>query len=518
MRLAYSFSTFNRIGVGSDGRVQCFINNEFVNCKPDTQTIGDYVTNPATQEILATTPNTSIIQINHAIQAAANAFPQWRHLPISKRARYLFKLDEVIRRDMDEIAHILTEEQGKTLTDARGDISRGLDVVENMISAPNVLKGSTCSNVVSGLDVSSYREPLGVCVGITPFNFPAMIGLWIWPTAIVAGNTFIWKPSPKVPLTAMKLGQVCRDIGLPPGVLNIVHGQEEAVKHLCSHRDVEAISFVGGNVAGRAIYEMAGKHGKRAQCNMGAKNHAVVLEDVDPEKSLTAVCNAAFGAAGQRCMALAVVILVGKASQWESKLVQISKKFRVGSGIDPKSDLGPMITSSAKDKAMKLCRDSVENFGAKFLVDGTNVKVDGYPNGNFLAPTILTDITTETPAYKIELFAPTLCVIKVSTLDEAIKIVNSNPYGNGCALFTQNGAAARRFVSEVQVGQIGINLPVPVPPPMFSFTGWKESFAGDLNVGGTNGLLFFTKTKNILGRWDESQSTNQICGDFQRLR
>jgi malonate-semialdehyde dehydrogenase (acetylating)/methylmalonate-semialdehyde dehydrogenase len=419
---------------------------------------------------------------------------------VSNRIRVMLKSQQLIRENTKKIAEILTAEQGKTLADAEGDIFRGLEVVEHSCSMGTLLQGQTNENVGSHIDLYTYRQPLGVCAGIAPFNFPAMIPLWMFPMANTAGNTFLMKPSERVPMTMMKLAELALEAGLPSGVLNIIHGGKDAVNFVCDAPEIRAISFVGGNAAGHHIHARGTANGKRVQANLGAKNHGVIMPDADKEHALNSLIGSSMGASGQRCMALSTAVFVGDAKQWIDELPARCAKLRMGPG-KTNPDLGPMITPEAKNRALRILRES-ESQGCKIVLDGRNAAVDGHPNGNWFGPTIISNVTTESACYKEEIFAPTLVVMTAETLDEAIALINRNPYGNGTAIFTSSGAAARKFQHEVDVGQVGINVPIPVPLPFVSFTGSRGSIRGDLHSYGPQAVLFYTQTKTITSNWN----------------
>lgn len=377
----------------------------------------------------------------------------------------------------------MTEEQGKTLADAEGDVFRGLQVVEHACSVTSLQLGETLPSIARDMDTISYRLPLGVCAGITPFNFPAMIPLWMFPLAIVCGNTYVVKPSERDPGACMMLMELLEPAGVPPGVVNVIHGQHESVNFICDNPHIKAISFVGSDQAGRYIYERGSKSGKRVQSNMGAKNHGVVMPDANKEHTLNQLVGAAFGAAGQRCMALTTTVFVGESKEWIPELIERAKKLKVNAGHIPDADLGPVISPQAKERIHNLVESGVKQ-GAKVLLDGRGIKVPGFEKGNFIGPTILSDVTPNMECYKEEIFGPVLLTMTADTLDDAVNIINSNPYGNGTAVFTTNGATARKFTEQIDVGQVGINVPIPVPLPMFSFTGSRGSFLGDTNFYG----------------------------------
>ncbi|XP_021862462.1 methylmalonate-semialdehyde dehydrogenase [acylating], mitochondrial [Spinacia oleracea] len=463
------------------------------------------VLNPATQEVVSRVPLTTKEEFKAAVSAAKQAFPSWRNTPVTTRQRVMFKLQELIRRDMDKLALNITTEQGKTLKDAQGDVFRGLEVVEHVCGMGTLQMGEFVSNVSHGIDTYSVREPLGVCAGICPFNFPAMIPLWMFPVAITSGNTFILKPSEKDPGASVMLAELAMEAGLPDGVLNIVHGTNDIVNAICDDDEIRAISFVGSNNAGMHIYSRGSANGKRVQSNMGAKNHAIVMPDANIDATANALIAAGFGAAGQRCMALSTVVFVGDLKTWENKLAERAKALKVNSGTAPDADLGPVISKQAKERICNLIQSGVES-GGRLVLDGRNIVVPGYENGNFVGPTILSDVTPDMDCYKEEIFGPVLLCMQADSLEEAINIVNKNKYGNGASIFTSSGAAARKFQTEIEAGQVGINVPIPVPLPFFSFTGSKASFAGDLNFYGKAGVQFYTQLKTVTQQWKDLPS------------
>ncbi|HXS52919.1 MAG TPA: CoA-acylating methylmalonate-semialdehyde dehydrogenase [Usitatibacter sp.] len=458
------------------------------------------VVNPATQEVLARVPMCGPDEVDRAVKSAAAALKTWRNTPIAARARIMLKLQEIIRRDMKKIAAVLTNEQGKTLPDAEGDVFRGLEVVEHACSIGTLTLGEYAENVAGNVDTYFIRQPVGVCAGITPFNFPAMIPLWMFPMAIVCGNTFVLKPSEQDPMSTMVLAQLALEAGIPPGVLNVVHGGKDAVDALCTHPEVKAVSFVGSCAVGEHVYKLASQHGKRAQSMMGAKNHAVLMPDANKEQTLNSLVGAGFGAAGQRCMAVSVGVLVGEAKSWIPDIVAKAKTLKVSVGTEKGADLGPLISKQAKTRVEGLIEQGVRE-GAKLELDGRGLKVPGYPDGNFVGPTVFSNVKPAHKIYTTEIFGPVLCLMAVDTLDEAIELVNANPYGNGTGIFTQSGAAARKFQNEIDVGQVGINLPIPVPVPYFSFTGSRGSRLGDLGPYGKQAIQFYTSVKTVTARW-----------------
>ena len=466
------------------------------------------ITDPATQKVIAKVPQTTDDEINQAVAAAKAAFQTWRKTPITTRARIFLRYQALIREHMDELAKILTAEQGKTIADARGDVFRGLEVVEHAAGIANLQIGDFVENVASGVDTYSIWQPLGVCAGITPFNFPAMIPLWMFPMAIATGNTFILKPSEQDPMVTMRLVELAIEAGVPEGVLNVVHGGKATVDAICDHPDIKAVSFVGSTNVGKHVYERASQSGKRAQCMMGAKNHGVILPDANKEQTLNQLAGAAFGAAGQRCMALSVVVLVGAAGEWIDDIKAKAEGLIVSAGKHDK-DLGPLISPAAKTRVEHLIGTGVEE-GASLILDGRCITVEGYEKGNFVGPTIFDNVTADMQIYKEEIFGPVLCIMRANSLNEAIEMLNANPHGNGTAIFTQSGAAAHKFQQDVQVGQIGINLPIPVPLPMFSFSGSRASKLGDLGPYGKQAVQFYTQTKTVTARWFDDEASRGV--------
>ena len=475
------------------------------------------VVNPATQQVLAQVPFATPAEVDAAVAAAQKAFVSWRETPIGARMRIMLKYQALIREHSKRIAAVLSAEQGKTLADAEGDIFRGLEVVEHACSIGTLQMGEFAENVASGVDTYTLRQPLGVCAGITPFNFPAMIPLWMFPMAIACGNTFVLKPSEQDPLSTMLLVDLAVEAGIPAGVLNVVHGGKEVVDALCTHKAIKAISFVGSTAVGTHVYNLAGQHGKRVQSMMGAKNHVVVLPDAHREQTLNALVGAGFGAAGQRCMATSVVVLVGAARQWLPDLKALAQKLKVNAGNEPGTDIGPVISRRARQRIIDLIDSGVRE-GATLELDGRDVSVPGYEQGNFVGPTLFSGVTTDMQIYTQEIFGPVLLVLEVDTLDEAIALVNANPFGNGTGLFTQSGAAARKFQNEIDVGQVGINIPIPVPVPFFSFTGSRGSKLGDLGPYGKQVVQFYTQTKTVTSRWFDDESVNHGVNTTINLR
>lgn len=487
-------------------RVKNFINGKFEESKAK-----DWipVINPATQEVVSLVPHSTDEELKRAEAGAAEAFKTWKEVPVQQRQRVFFKFQELIRAHTEELALSITTEQGKTLADARGDVFRGLEVVESTCGMGSMFMGETQENLSRGLDTYTYRQPLGVTAGICPFNFPAMIPLWMFPVSNVCGNTMLLKPSEKDPGAAMLLAKLAQQSGLPDGVLQVVHGAHNTVNFVCDAPAVKAISFVGGNAAGQYIFDRGTKNGKRVQSNLGAKNHATVLPDADKDATINAIVGAAFGAAGQRCMALSVVIFVGESVDWLPEIVEKASKLKVGAGIDPKTEVGPLISTQSKERVEQLIAAGVQD-GAKLLLDGRGVKVPGYEKGNFVGPSVLFGVDSKNRAYTEEIFGPVLVCLSVPTLEDAIAFTNANPYGNGCAIFTQSGPAARKFQHEIDVGQVGINVPIPVPLPYFSFTGSRGSIRGDVHFYGKQGAQFFTQIKTITSNWDYKAGPSKL--------
>jgi malonate-semialdehyde dehydrogenase (acetylating)/methylmalonate-semialdehyde dehydrogenase len=458
------------------------------------------VVNPATQAVLARVPFATADEVNAAVAAAAQAFKTWRKTPIGARARIFLKYQQLIREHMGELAALLSAEQGKTLPDAEGDVFRGLEVVEHAAAIGNLQLGELANNVAGGVDTYTLLQPIGVCAGITPFNFPAMIPLWMFPMAIATGNTFVLKPSEQDPMVTMRLVELALEAGIPKGVLNVVHGGEDVVNAICDHADIKAVSFVGSTRVGTHVYHRASQTGKRVQCMMGAKNHAVVLPDANKEQTLNALAGAAFGAAGQRCMAASTAVLVGEAQSWIPELVAKAKTLKVGAGNAAGTDVGPLISCAARERVEAFIASGVAQ-GATLELDGRKPQVPGFEEGNFVGPTIFSGVRPGMRIYDEEIFGPVLVILAADSLDDAIELVNANPNGNGTAVFTQSGAAARRFQEDIDVGQVGINVPIPVPVPLFSFTGSRASKLGDLGPYGKQVVMFYTQTKTVTQRW-----------------
>jgi malonate-semialdehyde dehydrogenase (acetylating)/methylmalonate-semialdehyde dehydrogenase len=459
------------------------------------------VFNPATGEVVRKADLAGAADVQRAVAAAKAAFPAWRATTPLRRGRILTRFRELMESHRDELARLASEEHGKTLLDAAGSIQRGIEVIEFASGAPHLLKGEHAEDVGRGVDCHSLLQPVGVCAGITPFNFPVMVPLWMFPVAIACGNTFVLKPSEKVPSCSLRMAELFQEAGLPDGVLNVVPGDKEAVDALLNHPDVGAISFVGSTPVAKFIYETATRNGKRVQALGGAKNHAAVLPDADMEFTADALVGAAYGSAGERCMAISTVVAVGEAGDaLVAKLKQKAAALKVGAGNQSGIDMGPVISAPHRERIVGLIDSGVAQ-GAQLVLDGRGIAVPGGERGFFVGPTLFDRVTPEMDIYREEIFGPVLIVLRAATLDDAIALINRNPYGNGTAIFTRSGAAARRFENEIEVGMVGINVPIPVPMAFFSFGGWKASLFGDLHMHGMEGVWFYTRTKTVTSRW-----------------
>ena len=451
------------------------------------------VFNPATGQVTKRVGFADSKVIDSAVSAAAAAFPEWRDTPPLRRARVLQKFLQLLQANQKALAEIVTDEHGKTLADAMGSVQRGIEVVEFACGIPQLLKGEYSENVGTQVDTYTIRQPVGVCAGITPFNFPVMVPLWMFPMAIACGNSFILKPSEKVPSASMLMAELFKEAGLPDGVFNVVHGDKAAVDALLTHPGIHAVSFVGSTPIAKYIYETAAKHGKRVQALGGAKNHAVVLPDADLEFAADALIGAAYGSAGERCMAISAVVAVGAAGDPLVKLLE-KKANAIKLGID----MGPLVTEQHRTKVRSFIDKGVDE-GAKLVVDARSQAVP--KEGFYLGTSLFDRVTPDMEIYKNEIFGPVLVVLRVDSIEDAIALVNRNPYANGTAIFTESGGAARRFAAEIQVGMVGINVPIPVPVAFYSFGGWKSSLFGDLHVHGTESVKFYTRTKTVTTRW-----------------
>ncbi|KAK3328962.1 Aldehyde/histidinol dehydrogenase [Apodospora peruviana] len=480
-----------------------FIDNKFL-----SSSTTDFIDlhDPATNNLVTRVPKNTTEELQAAVASAQRAFEPWRQTSVLHRQAIMFKFVALIRENWDRLAASITLEQGKTFADAKGDVLRGLQVAEAACAAPELLKGEVLE-VAKDMETRTYREPLGVVAAICPFNFPAMIPLWCIPIATVTGNTLILKPSERDPGAAMILAELAQKAGFPEGVVNVVHGAHEAVNFILDEPAIKAISFVGSNKAGEYIFTRGSANGKRVQANLGAKNHAAVLPDCNKNQFINAVVGAAFGAAGQRCMALSTLVMVGETKNWLPDIAERAKSLSVNGGFEAGADLGPVITPQSKARIESLIA-SAEAEGATILLDGRGYKPEKYPNGNWIAPTIITGVTPEMQCYKEEIFGPVLVCLSVDTLDEAIDLINANEYGNGVAIFTRSGPTAETFRRRIEAGQVGINVPIPVPLPMFSFTGNKKSIAGGgaSTFYGRPGVNFYTQLKTVTALWTSADA------------
>jgi malonate-semialdehyde dehydrogenase (acetylating)/methylmalonate-semialdehyde dehydrogenase len=458
------------------------------------------VTNPATGAVTGEVALASVGDARAVIDAAAAAFPAWRDTSLAKRTQILFNFRELLNARKDKLAEIITSEHGKVVSDALGEVSRGQEVVEFACGIPHLLKGGFTENASTKVDVYSIRQPLGVVGVISPFNFPAMVPMWFFPIAIATGNTVVLKPSEKDPSASLWIAELWKEAGLPPGVFNVLQGDKTAVDELLTNPKVKSVSFVGSTPIAQYVYATGTAHDKRVQALGGAKNHAVILPDADLDLAADAMVNAGFGSAGERCMAISACVAVGPiADDLVAKIAARAADIKTGDGTRD-SDMGPLVTKAHRDKVASYI-DAGEADGAKIVVDGRNVKADGGQEGFWLGPTLIDNVTPEMSIYTDEIFGPVLSVLRVESYDEAMDLVNSNPYGNGTAIFTNDGGAARRFQNEVQVGMVGINVPIPVPMAYYSFGGWKASLFGDSHAHGMDGVQFFTRQKAITSRW-----------------
>ncbi|MEU5207693.1 CoA-acylating methylmalonate-semialdehyde dehydrogenase [Streptomyces sp. NPDC020742] len=461
------------------------------------------VYNPATGAQEKQVAFASVEEVDAAVRTAKEAFASWSVSSLAKRTSVLFKYRELIDAHREELARLITAEHGKVHSDALGEVARGLEIVELACSIPEKLKGELSTQVSSRVDVASIRQAVGVVAGITPFNFPAMVPMWMFPLAIACGNTFVLKPSEKVPSAAFRLAELAAEAGLPDGVLNIVNGDKVAVDALLEHPDVAAVSFVGSTPIARYIHTTGTANGKRVQALGGAKNHMLVLPDADLDLAADSAINAAYGSAGERCMAISVVVAVGEtADPLIGKIKERADKLRIGPGDDPASEMGPLITKVHRDKVASYVTGAAAQ-GAEVVLDGTGYTVEGYEDGHWLGISLLDHVTPEMDAYREEIFGPVLSVVRVDTYDEAIALMNNSPWGNGTAIFTRDGGAARRFQLEVEAGMVGVNVPIPVPVGYHSFGGWKDSLFGDHHIYGNDGVHFYTRGKVVTTRWPD---------------
>ncbi|HZG60978.1 MAG TPA: CoA-acylating methylmalonate-semialdehyde dehydrogenase [Anoxybacillus sp.] len=460
----------------------------------------EVVPNPATGEILAYVPISSREDLNQAVAAAKEAFKTWSKTPVPRRARILFKYQQLLVEHWEELARLVTLENGKSYGEAYGEVQRGIECVEFAAGVPTLMMGKQLPDIATGIESGMYRYPIGVVGGITPFNFPMMVPCWMFPLAIACGNTFVLKPSERTPLLANRLAELFKEAGLPDGVLNIVHGAHDVVNGLLEHPDVKAISFVGSQPVGEYVYKTAAAHGKRVQALTGAKNHSIVMPDADLDLAVQQIINAAFGSAGERCMAASVVVTVGDVAEpFIEKLVKAADEIKIGNGMEENVFLGPVIRDSHKERTVKYI-EMGENEGALLVRDGRKDRVAN-ENGYFIGPTIFDHVKPDMTIWKEEIFAPVLSIVRVKTLDEAIELANKSEFANGACIYTKDGSNVRKFREEIDAGMLGVNLGVPAPMAFFPFSGWKNSFYGDLHANGTDGVEFYTRKKMVTARW-----------------
>ena len=467
--------------------------------------------NPATGQVIAKLPMGNSGDLDKAVNAAELAFKSWSKTSITRRSQVLFKYKELLESNREELTRLITLEHGKVLSDAAGSLQRGIEVVDFACGIPHLMKGEFSEQVGTGIDCYSTRQPIGVCSGVTPFNFPAMVPMWMFPIAIVCGNTFILKPSEKNPSCSMKLAELMQEAGLPEGVMNVVHGDKEMVDAILDHPTIKTFSFVGSTPVAKAVHSKASANGKRVQALGGAKNHAIILADADIEQAANAIIGAAYGSAGERCMAISVVVaLESIADELKTNLLEKASQLQIGPGDDPDNEMGPLITAEHKDKVINYIDQGVES-GATLLLDGREHPMTSSNEGFFLGPTLFDHVQRDMSIYLEEIFGPVLVMLRVQNFSEAMELANQHQFGNGVALFTTKGSAAREFVNSVQVGMVGINVAIPVPLSFYTFGGWKDSIYGSSNIYGMDGVRFYTKTKTVTTRWpdiDEDEDLN----------
>jgi len=460
------------------------------------------VVNPATQEVVARVPFATPQEVELAVASAKQALKTWRNTSLSARMRIMLKFQHLVRENVGALAELITREHGKTLPDAEGEVGRGLEAIEHACTITSLQLGEIAENAATGVEVYNLLQPVGIGAGITAFNFPVMLPCFMFPIAIAAGNTFVLKPSEQDPSSTMLLAELAHQAGFPPGVLNVIHGGPDVANMICDHPDIRALSFIGSTHVGTHIYRRASEAGKRVQSMMGAKNHCVIMPDANKDQAINNLLGSAFGAAGQRCMANPVVVLVGAARDWLPEIVEKAKELKVGPGIDRTTDVGPLVNKKARERVVSLIDSGVAQ-GARLLLDGRKVSVSGFESGNFVGPTIFSEVKAGMDIYDQEIFGPVLNVIGADTLDEAIAFINGNQNGNGTSIFTSSGWAARKYQNEIDVGQVGINVSIPVPVAYFSFTGSRASKLGDLGPNGKQAIMFWTQTKTVTARWFE---------------
>jgi malonate-semialdehyde dehydrogenase (acetylating)/methylmalonate-semialdehyde dehydrogenase len=470
------------------------------------------VFNPATGEIAAQVRLASEADVDTAVTTARAAFPEWRRASLTKRAAVLFAFRELVSQHRDDLARVITAQHGKVHADALGEVGRGLEVVDFACGLPHLLKGGYSEQVSTDVDVFSIRQPVGVCAGITPFNFPAMVPMWMFPVAIACGNAFILKPSERDPGASTMIAELWAEAGLPSGVFSVVHGDKEAVNALLTHPEVDAVSFVGSTPIARHVYETAANAGKRVQALGGAKNHMIVLPDADLDQAADAAVSAGYGSAGERCMAISVVVAVDPiGDELVAKIAGRIPDLKIGDGSEPGVDMGPLVTETHRDRVAAYVGKGADE-GATMVVDGRGLTVDDRPDGFWLGPTLIDHVQTDMTVYRDEIFGPVLTVVRAGSYDEAVRLVNENAFGNGVALFTRDGGAARRFQFEIEAGMVGINVPIPVPMAYYSFGGWNDSLFGDTHMHGTEGIHFYTRGKVVTSRWADPETRGPDLG------
>ena len=458
---------------------------------------------PTTGEEYAQIPVTTDKEFKLIIDKMKNAQISWANTPVTKRSAILFKFKSLIEKNFDEIARVISEEHGKVFSDAKGSLQRGLEVVDFACGIPHLLKGNHSINVGTNVDLFDIKQPLGICAGITPFNFPAMVPMWMFPMAIACGNVFLLKPSEKVPQCSLKLGELLHEAGLPENVLTIVNGDKRVVDNILQSPDIASVSFVGSTPVAKYIYTECAKHNKRVQALGGAKNHMLIMEDANLEDAVNGLIGAAFGSAGERCMATSVALPIGKIQKpFMELLKEKASQIKVGESLDPQSEMGPLITKEHQQKVLNYIEKGISE-GATLEMDGRNLNLQGFENGNFVGPTIFNNVSTDMTIYKEEIFGPVLSVVNLDNFDDALKIINNHEFGNGTSIYTSNGTFARNFMKDVQIGMVGINIPIPVPLSFYSFGGWKGSIFGGHGMHGEEGINFYTKRKTITSRWPE---------------
>ncbi|MDC3156882.1 CoA-acylating methylmalonate-semialdehyde dehydrogenase [Pelagibacteraceae bacterium] len=481
-------------------KIKNYINGSVTSISKNTQDVFD----PSTGEKISEVVLSSAEDFNEVIKSAKQIQVEWSNTTPLKRSRIISNYKVLIEKNLEELATIVSKEHGKTLADAKGSVTRGLEVVEFACGIPHLLKGEFSQNVGTNIDSWSIRHPLGICAGITPFNFPAMVPMWMYPIAIACGNSFILKPSEKDPSCSIKLAELFTEAGLPDGVFNVIQGNKNVVDLILQSKDISSVSFVGSTPVAKYIYEQSSSYGKRVQALGGAKNHLVVMPDANIDQAVDGIIGAGFGSAGERCMAISVAVAVGDiADELVNKIHLESQKLKVAPWTDPESDMGPVISKEHKDKIEKYISIGVKE-GAKLIEDGRNYKIQGYENGFFIGPTLFDEVTKDMTIYKEEIFGPVVCIVRANNYDEALRLVNDHNYGNGTSIYTSDGEISRHFTTNTKIGMVGVNVPIPVPMAFHSFGGWKQSLFGDHSIHGMEGIHFFTKLKTVTSRWPKS--------------